>query len=235
LNRLARRARTSAFVFTERVRGRLPGDGSRRRWPNHRAAARLGHGLWPDAWPPLAQLGLALLVAEFGHYWFHRLGHEWRLLWRLHAVHHSAPRLHWLNATRFHPLDLFGLMSFGWGPLLLLGIGPGAFLSFLVFRSVYGQIQHCNIALASPGWLNRVFSSHELHRWHHSARSAEGNSNYGAALSVWDTLFGSYFRPQGRCFEGPVGIGALPEFPRSYTAQLLAPFRWSRIRAARAR
>jgi sterol desaturase/sphingolipid hydroxylase (fatty acid hydroxylase superfamily) len=194
-------------------------------------AARLGHGLWPGHWPGPAQLALALLLAEFGHYWFHRFSHEWPLLWRLHAVHHSAPRLYWMNATRFHPLDLLALASCEWGPLLLLGIGPDAFLSFLIFRSVYGQIQHCNIALASPGWLNRVFSSHELHRWHHSTRSDEGNTNYGAALSVWDSLFGSYFLPSDRAFEGPVGIGALPDFPRSYAAQLLAPFRWSRLRA----
>jgi sterol desaturase/sphingolipid hydroxylase (fatty acid hydroxylase superfamily) len=198
-----------------------------------RIRAELGHAPWPAHWPALAQLGLALGVAEFGHYWFHRLCHEWPLLWRLHAVHHSAPRLYWLNATRFHPLDLLALLCVEGGPLLLLGIGPDAFLSFLIFRAVYGQIQHCNIALASPGWLNRVFSSHELHRWHHSTLSAEGNHNYGAALSVWDTLFGSYFLPEGRCFDGPVGIGALPDFPRSYAAQLLAPFRWSRIRAGR--
>jgi sterol desaturase/sphingolipid hydroxylase (fatty acid hydroxylase superfamily) len=195
--------------------------------------ARLGYAPWPQQWPALAQLALALCVAEFGHYWFHRLSHEWSLLWRLHAVHHSAPRLYWLNATRFHPLDLFALLCVESGPLLLLGIGPDAFLSFLIFRAVYGQIQHCNIALASPGWLNRVLSSHELHRWHHSTLPAEGNRNYGAALSIWDTLFGSYFLPRDRRFEGPVGIGALPDFPQSYAAQLAAPFRWARIRNAR--
>ena len=31
-------------------------------------------------------------------------------MWRVHAAHHSAPRLYWLNATRFHPFDLFGLI-----------------------------------------------------------------------------------------------------------------------------
>ena len=33
--------------------------------------------------------------------------HEVPWLWRFHATHHSAPRLYWLNAGRFHPLDLF--------------------------------------------------------------------------------------------------------------------------------
>ncbi len=46
-----------------------------------------------------------MIVSEFGSYWAHRLMHERPLLWRLHAVHHSAERLYWLNAGRFHPLD----------------------------------------------------------------------------------------------------------------------------------
>lgn len=63
----------------------------------------LGMTLWPTTWSIVAQCALAVLIAEFGHYWFHRLTHEKALLWRLHATHHSAPRLYWLNATRFHP------------------------------------------------------------------------------------------------------------------------------------
>jgi Fatty acid hydroxylase superfamily len=68
-------------------------------------AAQLGASLWPVSLPALVQLYLAILVAEFGHYWFHRLSHENAWVWRLHATHHGAPRLYWLNATRFHPLD----------------------------------------------------------------------------------------------------------------------------------
>ena len=55
----------------------------------------------------LAQLPLALVVAELVEYSFHRLMHEVPWLWRFHATHHSAPRLYWLNAARFHPIDLF--------------------------------------------------------------------------------------------------------------------------------
>ena len=38
--------------------------------------------LWPTSWPIFAQLGLAVLVAEFGQYWAHRLSHEWSALYR---------------------------------------------------------------------------------------------------------------------------------------------------------
>jgi len=192
-------------------------------------AARVGHGLWPSHWPPLAQLALALLVAELGHYGFHRLSHEHPVVWRVHAVHHSPHRLYWLNATRFHPLDLFALIACQSAPLLALGIDARAMLAYTLFAVVYGQLQHANVELRT-GWLDRVFSTPGLHRFHHSTDPREGNRNYGAILIAWDLAFGTFFRPGGGAFAGPVGIGALPRFPAGYLGQLAAPFRWSRIR-----
>ena len=65
----------------------------------------LGADLWPRKWPLLAQLLLALVIAELGTYWIHRLMHEHPFLWRFHAAHHSAPRLYWLNAGRWWGKD----------------------------------------------------------------------------------------------------------------------------------
>jgi sterol desaturase/sphingolipid hydroxylase (fatty acid hydroxylase superfamily) len=188
-------------------------------------AARTGGGLWPLHWPLLAQLALALLVAEFGHYWFHRLTHERPRLWRVHAAHHSAPRLYWLNATRFHPLDLFALLALQTAPLLVLGADERVMLAYGLFTGMYGQLQHANVALDS-GPLRWLFSTPELHRWHHSRVPAEGNTNYGAVLSTWDLLFGSYFWPRDRHFTGPVGLHDLPAFPQTYLGQLASPLRW---------
>lgn len=193
-------------------------------------SAQVGGSLWPAHWPLVVQLGLALLTAELGHYWFHRLSHEWPLLWRLHATHHSAPRLYWLNATRFHPLDLFFLISLQTLPLIALGAPARVLFLYAAFTSVYGQIQHCNIDLRT-GPFNWLFSTPELHRWHHSTDPREGNANYGAVLNVWDHLFGTFFWPRGRRFAGPVGIAAMPDFPRGYLSQLASPFRWTRLGA----
>ena len=84
-------------------------------------AATMGLTTWPHRWPLLAQLALALVVAELPSYWLHRAQHSWSLWWRLHATHHAVPRLYWLNAGRFHPLD--ALMSYAtlMFPLVLLG------------------------------------------------------------------------------------------------------------------
>ena len=52
-------------------------------------SAALGMGLWPDQWPMVAQVTLALVIAELGQYWWHRLAHEKDFLWRFHSTHHS--------------------------------------------------------------------------------------------------------------------------------------------------
>ena len=191
-------------------------------------AAQLGVSLWPASLPVVAQLYLAILVAEFGHYWFHRLSHENALVWRVHATHHSALRLYWLNATRFHPIDLFSLIAVQQIPLILLGAPPRVFVMYLLFSTVYGQLQHGNVALRT-GALDWVFSTPGLHRFHHSIDPREGNANYGAILISWDLVFRTFVRPGDGEFGGPIGIAALPHFPRGYFAQLASPFRWRRV------
>lgn len=192
-----------------------------------------GFRLWPTAWPVGLQVILAIVLAEFGHYWFHRLSHESELVWRLHAVHHSAPRLYWLNATRFHPGDLIALTFCQSLPLLLLGIPTRTFLIYAVVAGCYGQLQHCNIDVRT-GPLRWIWSTPELHRWHHSTDPREGNTNYGAIVSLWDVVFGTLFWPAGRRFGGPVGVHGMPDFPPTYLGQLLAPFRWRALAARNA-
>ncbi len=189
-------------------------------------ASRWGGSLWPTQWPAVLQLFLAILIAELGHYAFHRLSHENPWVWRLHATHHSPSRLYWLNATRFHPLDLLALITCQSVPLILLGITPEAYFRYALFTVAYGQVQHGNIAVDTR-WFDWLFSTPTLHRWHHSDNPREGNTNYGAILITWDLLFGSFFRPR-REFHGHVGIGRMPEFPTSYLGQLASPFRWKR-------
>jgi sterol desaturase/sphingolipid hydroxylase (fatty acid hydroxylase superfamily) len=187
-----------------------------------------GAGPWPRTWPLVAQLALALVVAELPQYWLHRWQHEHDLLWRFHAVHHSAPRLYWLNAARFHPLDLGLLYLVGYVPLVLLGCPGEVVLLFALFDAVFGMLQHSNLAVRL-GPLNWIFSMAEPHRWHHSRTLVEANSNYGSNLIVWDLVFGTFFLPRDREPPEAIGIADMTDFPRGYLAQLAAPFRWARL------
>jgi sterol desaturase/sphingolipid hydroxylase (fatty acid hydroxylase superfamily) len=195
-------------------------------------SAKVGATLWPAGWPLLAQLALALVIAELPQYWLHRWQHEREWLWRFHAVHHSAPRLYWLNAARFHPIDLGLLYVVGYVPLVVLGCEADVILLFGLFDAVFGMLQHCN-ADVRLGWLNRVFSMAEPHRWHHSRTLHEANTNYGSNLIVWDLVFGTFYLPRDRQPPLAIGIAGMEDFPATYLGQIAAPFRWRRLRGPR--
>jgi sterol desaturase/sphingolipid hydroxylase (fatty acid hydroxylase superfamily) len=194
-------------------------------WLSH----TLGAGLWPSHWPLLAQALLALVIGELPGYWVHRWQHRWDAFWRFHATHHSAPRLYWLNAGRFHPVDT--LMTFvpSYGLLVALGCGVEVLALFTLVTAVHGIFQHANLQLRL-GPLNHFFSMAELHRWHHSKTVEEANHNFGQTVILWDTLFGTRFLPEDREPPEDIGIPDLPSFPMTWWAQILSPFRWARIR-----
>ncbi|MHA7837568.1 MAG: sterol desaturase family protein [bacterium] len=193
-------------------------------------ATQTGLSIWPSDWSLWAQLALALVIGELFMYWAHRLGHEWEWLWRFHAMHHSAPRLYFLNAVRFHPVDI-AISNFApMVPLLVLGADARVIALFGLVSAVHGLFQHANLVL-KLGPLNWIFSMAELHRWHHSRLLEESNSNFGQNLIVWDVVFGTRYLPADREPPRDIGIADLPAFPMDYRGQLLSPFRWRRILA----
>lgn len=186
--------------------------------------------LWPKDASLLLQLPLALVVAELFQYWSHRLSHTWEPFWRLHATHHSAPRLYFFNAARFHPLDIVVDTTAGLIPLTLLGTPPKVMVLFALATAVLGYLQHSNVRVAL-GPLNYVFSMAELHRWHHAKNLAEANTNYGSNLILWDLVFGTFFWPRDRKPPESIGIPDLEAFPQTYWGQIASPFRWRKIQA----
>ena len=193
-------------------------------------AGRVGGALWPSESNLWLQLALALVVGEFFLYWIHRWTHEVDWLWRFHAMHHSAPRLYFLNAVRFHPVDI-ALSALGpMVPLIVLGADGRVVALFGLVSAVHGLFQHANLVLRL-GPLNWIFSMAELHRWHHSPRLEESNTNFGQNLIVWDVVFGTRYLPADREPPAEIGIAGLSAFPMDYWGQLLSPVRWRAIRA----
>ncbi len=198
-------------------------------WLGALLSAEVGSRLWPTQWPLLAQLALALVVVELFQYWMHRLEHEKDWLWRIHATHHSAPRLYWLNASRFHVLDI-ALLNLGYiVPLVALGAEGPVFTLWIVASGIHGICQHANMQIRC-GPLNWIFSMAELHRWHHSRLVRESNTNYGQTLILWDIVFGTRFLPDDRKPPQDIGIANLSAFPMTWWAQLCSPLRWARIK-----
>jgi len=192
-------------------------------------SGKIGIGLWPTQWPLFFQIVLVLVVGELPGYWMHRFEHQWDGLWRFHAVHHSAPRLYWLNAGRFHPIDSFITFAPSYLLLVILGCGETILSYFGLITAIHGIFQHANVQLRL-GPLNWFFSMAELHRWHHSKTVFEANHNYGQTISVWDWVFGTRYLPKDREPSEDIGIADLPGFPMTWWAQILSPFRWRAIK-----
>ena len=154
-----------------------------------------GFNLWPSDSNIVFQLVCALVISEFGLYWFHRGCHEIPFLWRFHKIHHNPERLYWFNATRFHYLDVTLLQVSAALPLLLLGAEGKIIALVTIFSTVHGYWQHIN-AEQDQGLLNYFFSGPELHRWHHNLNPDIANHNYGNNLIVWDHIFKTFYWPK---------------------------------------
>ena len=182
-----------------------------------------GKGFWPNHWPMWGQVVLALVIAEFGLYWAHRVAHTWMPLWHFHAVHHSVKKLWFFNTGRFHIIDTLKSMIFS-GPLLWLAGTPNDVVQYFGAITAYiGFLTHCNIQMKF-GWLNYVFNTPELHRWHHSTDLREGDKNYGENLMLWDLIFRSFYNDPTR--HRPDIIGIKSAMPKTFLSQLAMPFRW---------
>ena len=71
----------------------------------------------------------------------------------------------------------------------------------------------------------------ELHRWHHSLKLEEANSNYGNNILFWDLVFGTVYYPRDRTASADIGLSDMDGFPADYLGQVLSPLRWEALTA----
>jgi sterol desaturase/sphingolipid hydroxylase (fatty acid hydroxylase superfamily) len=178
-----------------------------------------------DGLPLWAEVIIVITMIDFNKYWFHRLSHHNLFLWRFHSSHHSVKRMYLLNGFRLHPIYHAGTYMLAILPALVLGASHEALIMHSVVLAIAGSFQHANIKL-QHGPLNYIFSTNELHRWHHSKKFSEGSKNCGAIFIVFDILFGSYMKNLNNAPE-EFGIHGEQHYPmNNYWKQLLVPFMW---------
>lgn len=183
----------------------------------------LAHGARPPASyaSRAAWIAGGIVAMDLAAYLVHRALHRVRFLWPIHAVHHGLPRVWFLNALHNHALDIALSTLAGLVPLLVLRV-PAELVGAIGAVSVgCFWFQHANADLRL-GWLNRVISGPELHRWHHSLDKREADANYGMVLAIWDVLFGSWRAPGA---PSAIGVEDAPPM-RTLAEQALAPFRY---------
>jgi sterol desaturase/sphingolipid hydroxylase (fatty acid hydroxylase superfamily) len=179
-----------------------------------------------EALPLLFRLPAAFVVGEVGYYWGHRATHEIPLLWRFHAIHHSAEEMDWLVNTRAHPLDSVFVRLCGFLPMYALGLAQplrGRHLDtvpllVMLIGTLWGYFIHANLRWRF-GWLSWLIATPAFHHWHHT-RDDHTNRNYAPMLPMMDKIFGTLYLPKK---QWPASYGTDSPVPDSLAGQLLSP------------
>jgi len=124
----------------------------------------------------------------------HFVLHQTFLLWRFHTVHHADNNVDATTGLRHHPVESIIRGVF----FLLATVVAGApVYSLMIFQTIlvfFVAFTHANISL--PPKLDKALSyffvSPNMHKVHHHWQQPYTDSNYGAVLSIWDRLFGTY-------------------------------------------
>ena len=179
--------------------------------------------LWPQHWPWLLQVVMAVLLLDLGISAVHQLSHRLPWLWRFHAVHHAAERLYGFNGWMKHPLHQLLETAAGMTPLLLLGVTQPVAAAVAFAVAIQLLLQHAN-ADYRIGPFKYLLATAEVHRFHH-VRGPQGDVNFGLFTTLWDHAAGCFRYIPDETPRAPDAVGLAPPVPpRSYLAQLVAPF-----------
>lgn len=158
-------------------------------------AADLSLGLLNQfALPGWLTIIITLLLLDFAIYFQHVISHKWKLLWRLHQIHHTDLEFDASTAVRFHPLEIMISMVYKVACIFLIGADPVAVIAFEIILNGTATFNHSNvnIPIHIDKYLRWFLITPDTHRIHHSTVQSETDSNYGFSISLWDRLFKTY-------------------------------------------
>ncbi len=135
-----------------------------------------------------------LLLDLFGGWLVHWVQHKIFPLWKFHVIHHSDNNVDVTTSLRHHPVESVLRGVFFMMAIVISGAPMYAVMIFQTVLILATQFTHANIQL--PAWLDKplsyVFVSPNMHKVHHHWQQPYTDSNYGAVLSIWDRMFGTY-------------------------------------------
>lgn len=141
---------------------------------------------WPTGSP--VTWVLAFVLADFGHYWHHRLDHRVAACWAVHGVHHMPEEMNFTVAMRHAWFsDLYSFPFYM--PLPMLGVPMEQFFIATTALSVHALITHsAEYRFPSLGFL----VTPQSHMLHHAKNAPYVDRNFGAMLGIWDRIFGTH-------------------------------------------
>lgn len=170
----------------------------------------------PVVWPKIVCMTIISIILylayEFAYWLDHYLSHKLPFLWEFHKVHHSAEVLTPLTNFRVHLIDTiifinflslimgsaYGFTHYTLGKELPPFIIGGYLCFFFIYMSITGHLQHSQVWIPFTGFMGHIFLSPAHHQIHHSNDPIHFNKNLGAALALFDWMFGTLYMPTKR-------------------------------------
>ena len=175
-----------------------------------------------------------LIFDDMTQYWWHRLSHVNRKMWKLHRPHHVVEEMGVLVTYR-NAILYYALMPGIWFSAVLIYLGMGyIYLFYLPIKLVVILLAHSETKwdrflyrhkILSPlAWIiERTISTPSTHFAHHGLTAEDGvshpNGNYGNLLFIWDVIFGTSKITR----KYPSKFGAWNQLKEPWYVQLLFP------------
>lgn len=154
----------------------------------------IGIANWFNSSAAVAVIISFFVLDFFGGWLVHLIQHKTKILWRFHVVHHSDNNVDVTTGLRHHPVESVLRGVFFLAGVVVAGAPVYAVMIYQTMLVLATQFTHANIRL--PHWIDRplsfVFVSPNMHKVHHHWQQPYTDSNYGAVLSVWDRIFGTF-------------------------------------------
>lgn len=172
----------------------------------------IGHLWFPTFENTLAPIWIGwhfiafLIFDDLSQYWWHRISHQSKFMWKLHRPHHVVSEMGVLVTYR-NALLYYALMPGIWFSAILIFLGMGyAYIIYLPIKLTIIILAHSETKwdriLYKYKWMHpfawiieRTISTPSTHFAHHGLTAEDGvshpNGNYGNLLFLWDVIFGT--------------------------------------------
>lgn len=134
---------------------------------------------------------ILLVIEDFFFYWKHRMGHQIRILWASHSVHHSSKMFNLSTALRQEWTGRYFGIIFNIA-LPFLGFHPYMILLVHSISLIYQYWIHTQTINKLPNWFELIMNSPSHHRVHHASNDIYLDKNHAGIFIVWDRLFGTF-------------------------------------------
>lgn len=175
-----------------------------------------------------------LIFDDLTQYWWHRISHSNKTMWKLHRPHHVIEEMGVLVTYR-NAILYYALMPGIWFSAILIYLGMGyVYVFYVIIKLIVILLAHSETRwdrflykykiLHPFAWvIERTISTPSTHFAHHGLTAEDGisnpNGNYGNLLFFWDILFGTAKITR----KYPEKFGAWNQIKEAWYIQLLFP------------